>query len=151
MENYQESDVTQDERLLAFVCQVIAPPLSSIILFFVMKNSRFIRFYALQSVYFHSVILIIIGFSVAIMFLSTVIENFALMFLAIFAMFVWVVPIIDIIYSIIIGIYALKGKIKKYPIVGNLAYNKIYPEMASKHPIEYSYYKTAKPTSKGMI
>lgn len=157
METYKEpdipqSEISQDERLLAFVCQIIVPLFTSAILYFVMKDSRFIRFYALQSICFNCIALILIGLSVGIMYLSTITENFVVIFLTFFALFVWIIPIVVIVYGIIIGVYAFKGKIKKYPIIGKWAFNKIYPEMRVKPPSINNYSTSSfKPSSKGLI
>ncbi|HLT24354.1 MAG TPA: hypothetical protein VK004_04450 [Ignavibacteria bacterium] len=90
--------------------------------------------------------------SVGIMYLSTITENFVVIFLTVFALFVWIIPIVAIVYGIIMGVYAFKGKIKKYPIVGKWVFNKIYPEMRITPPITNNYSTSSyKPSSKGLI
>ncbi len=136
---------TSDERLLAmfshfsiFLGGIILP----IILYFVQKDkSKFVAFHALQSIFFHLLYLIVIV--ILVLFLLLVLlatgilgaafskssgEPGAGFFigLAIFYIGLFGSILLAIAYGIYMGIKAYNGEMKKYIVVGNWAYKKVY-------------------------
>ncbi|MBS1493903.1 MAG: DUF4870 domain-containing protein [Bacteroidetes bacterium] len=136
---------TSDERLLAmfshfsiFLGGIILP----IIMYFVKKDkSKFVAFHALQSIFFHLMYLIIIFalvfFLIIVMLLTGVFSihhshdlNHSgagfFMGMIMFYMGIGASAILAISYGIYMGIKANEGGMKKYFLVGEWAYRKVY-------------------------
>lgn len=141
-----ENVITKDEKTLAlfshlslFLGGIILP----IIFWATNKDkSKFVTFHALQSIWFH------VGyiFALVIVIMFTAMAGFGIAGLlggfdkshkssgspviAIFVValygFIFLIIAGAIIYSIYMGIKAYHGELKKYPIVGNIMYKKVY-------------------------
>jgi uncharacterized Tic20 family protein len=129
---------TQDERnmaMLAHVLQLFGGFIAPLIIFLVKRDSRFVRFHALQPLIWHAtffVIMMVAMFSLFLtMFLSIPMEAHAKSTqppVAFFAMFgsVWLFAmgswIINLFLAIFFGIKAYEGQWARYPVIGNLAW-----------------------------
>ncbi|MCB0724319.1 MAG: DUF4870 domain-containing protein [Ignavibacteriae bacterium] len=129
MEHQSPPNLTQDERLMSLFCHIIGGIILSIILYFVMSDSKFVRFHALQSIFFHSLMIILIMILFIIYFFIANIMRYndshvCLLFLILLCIIGFSFG--SLIYSIMVGVSAFQGKLKEYPIVGRWAYDKIY-------------------------
>jgi len=147
MNNLTENpeEITSDNKLLAmfshfsiFLGGIILP----IILYFVQKDkSKFVAFHALQSIFFHLLYLAIIIILCIFLGMVLIITGvFGSMFTHhsghlgpgfIFGMVIFYIGVfgsvmLAIAYGIYMGIKAYNGEMKKYIIVGDWAYRKVY-------------------------
>jgi uncharacterized Tic20 family protein len=144
MEN--TADITQqmptsDEKLLAmfshfsvFLGGIILP----IILYFVQKDkSKFVAFHALQSIFFHLIYLAVVFVLVIFLFLVLAITGVFshsshhpgagfFMGMGLFYVGLFGSIILAIAYGIYMGIKAYNGEMKRYFLVGEWAYKKVY-------------------------
>ena len=123
---------TLDERknaMLAHVLQILAGPIPALIIFLVKRESKFVRFHALQPLIWQSVIIVfsmiaIAGFLVTLPFVRrSPLElpiNFYIFFggLYLLSAIHW---IISLYVAISFGIRSYKGSWVRYPVIGNLA------------------------------
>jgi uncharacterized Tic20 family protein len=137
-------ELTQNEKLFAlfshfsfFFGGLIVP----IVLWAVNGGkSKFVTFHSLQALFFHLaytiLIVCIVGTGAVIGFATGWIRSgmhhggspsvpHVIMFAA-FGLMIGAVVIISMAYSIYAGISSYKGGLKKYPLIGNLVYNKVY-------------------------
>ena len=140
MKTPNSNEPAKDDKLISlfshlsiFLGAVILP----IILWAIYKDkSRFIKFNAMQALFFQLLYTIIITlFGLFLAFLSILADDFnydryngglspqlifGWLFLLGLAMFLFYIP------AVYIGIKSYKGKISKYFIIGNIVYNKVY-------------------------
>lgn len=140
-----EQGVSQHERLLSlfshlsvFFGRLIIP---FIIWVINRKKSKFVTFHSLQSIFFHlglTVVNVIIGmFGGLILGIYSWItkhkmsglsglDAFQIIIITAFVIFV----LINVIYSFVAGVMnaisSYEGKMKKYPVIGNIVYRKVY-------------------------
>jgi uncharacterized Tic20 family protein len=138
-------ELTSDSKLLAmfshfsiFLGGIILP----IILYFVQKDkSRFVAFHALQSIFFHlfyAVIIFILVIFLVLILLATGVLGAVFskhsgspgagffIGMGIFYIGLFGSVIIAIAYGIYMGVKAYNGEMKKYFLVGDWAYKKVY-------------------------
>lgn len=141
------AELTSDEKLLAmfshfsiFLGGIILP----IILYFVQKDkSKFVAFHALQSIFFHlfyAAIIFVLVIFLVIVLLATGFLGVALskssgsgspgagffIGMGIFYIGLFGSILLAIAYGIYMGIKAYNGEMKKYILVGDWAYRKVY-------------------------
>ena len=129
MEHQSPPNLTQDERLMSLFCHILGGLLLSIILYFVMKDSKFVRFHALQSIIFHSLTIILLMILFIVYFFAAYVTEYSgsfVCFLFLLLLGIMALAIVSVIYSIVVGVSAFQGKLKEYPVVGRWAYDKIY-------------------------
>lgn len=139
-------ETTSDERLLSlfshlstFVGGIILP----IIFWAIHKDkSKFVRFHSLQAIFFHIVYLFfvivmtifgtlfmslgMVGLGTATNYGSKGMPVLMIILIIVFVIVLFVVIFGTLGYSIYVGIKAYKGELKKYPIIGNIIYKKVY-------------------------
>lgn len=136
---------TSDEKLIAmfshfsvFLGGIILP----VIFYFIQKDkSKFAAFHALQSIFFHlfyaAVIFVLVIFLVLVLLatgvLGAIFEKSSgspgagfFIGMGIFYVGVFGSVLLAIAYGVYMGIKAYNGELKKYIIVGNWAYKKVY-------------------------
>lgn len=122
MEHQQPPDLSQDEKLFSLLSHILGIVLA-IVFYFVMKDSKFVRFHSLQAFWFNilntSAILFLILLAVIFGRVSDCFRFFILMAII-------VVAFGGLTYSVIIGVAAFQGRLKEYPIVGRWAYDRVY-------------------------
>lgn len=150
MENYQESDIPQSERFMALLCHFIGGFLFSVIIFFVNKKSKFLRFHALQSIIFTSPLILFSIYSYYLMFFSRdasqqFIEDNP--FLSILVLPLGFLVLCITLLSFNVGIAAFRGERKKYPLVGKWVYKKVYGIDKESEVFKLNISKTNCPSS----
>ncbi|HEX2787041.1 MAG TPA: DUF4870 domain-containing protein [Ignavibacteria bacterium] len=142
MEQQQETNLTSDEKLLSMLCHLslfFGGLVIPIVIYFIQKGkSKFVAFNALETIYFHIfyiVVVFVAAFVITIVvsigaMASTTSRNdmspLAIILIAAAALFIFAIVIYFIILAIIASIKSYQGIIKKYPIVGNMAYRQVY-------------------------
>ena len=140
-----QAELTSDTKLLAmfshfsiFLGGIILP----IILYFIQKDkSKFVAFHALQSIFFHLLYMVIVFILVILLILVLFLSGVFSMHhshdwnhsgpgffigMGIFYLGIFGSVILAIAYGIYMGIKAYNGDMKKYIIVGEWAYKKVY-------------------------
>lgn len=142
-QNIQGQSLTQDERMIAmfshlsiFFGGLIVP-----LIFWALyrEKSKFVSFHALQSLFFHIIYSVLMAFGaigVAVVGgltgligrhgSSPHLGPFQIIILAALGIFVICYIVGSIGYAVYLAINAYKGGMKKYPIIGNIIYNKVY-------------------------
>lgn len=110
-------------------------------------KSRFVKFHALQAIYFHIsyiaviiavvIIMVLIGISMGILSAGTFAAGKDGSFFIIIAMIVLYGLIFASVfafigYGIYVGVKSYKGELRRYPIIGKLIYEKVYGDMTIK-------------------
>jgi len=139
----QQTALTSDEKLLAMLSHFsvfFGGILLPIILYFIQKDkSKFVAFHALQSIFFHLMYAVVIGILVFVFIIIGVITGM-LTGLShhsgspigfIFGMGIFYLGLFGSIfaaigYGIYMGIKAYNGENKKYFLVGDWAWKKVY-------------------------
>lgn len=139
------ANITSDEKLLAmfshfsiFLGGILLP----VILYFVQKDkSKFVAFHALQSIFFHlfyaAIIFVLVIFLVLVLLVTGVLgasfsksgsaPGVGFFFgMGIFYIGLFGSILLAIAYGIYMGIKAYNGEMKKYILVGDWAYRKVY-------------------------
>lgn len=129
MENGQQSNIPLNDRFFALLCYIMGGLLFSIIIYFVKKDSQFLRFYALQSIYFNifALLLTVPSFALSLFTLPRfreIIEKDPLL-LSIFLL-VAIMSFLFTLYNISIALASYQGEVKKIPLIGSIVYNKIF-------------------------
>jgi uncharacterized membrane protein len=116
MEN-QKSAIGLDGNITALIGYIIA--IVAIVLIFIEKDNKFVRFHAFQSVFFH-VGFFVIYFVLAIVIgiLSQVVTAFA--FLGLLLLPLWLVWLVGMIF---LAFKSYQGAMFKFPVIGNIAEN----------------------------
>ncbi|MFA5405378.1 MAG: DUF4870 domain-containing protein [Ignavibacteria bacterium] len=146
MENSKEI-ITGEDKTLSLFCHlsmVIGGIILPIIIWAIKKEqSKFVRFHALQSIFYHlaySVLLaiIIVVFALSIIFAGVGVRSIesmhsssgmsAAIMIIVFAFTVIIVFALlgGIAYSIYIAVKAYQGEKTKIPIIGKIIYDKVY-------------------------
>lgn len=103
-------------------------------------KSKFVSFHSLQALFFHllytAVIIVVVGFGVIVGFLTGFMkagihhnsspDPFHLILLIAFGLFIGLIALGCMILAIVNAISSYKGGMKKYPIIGNIVYKKVY-------------------------
>ncbi len=142
----QQTNLTSEEKLLALLSHLsifFAGIILPIILWAVNKDkSKFVTFHSLQALFFH----IAYGVLVVVLIMILVIAGMGIGFLSaaehvssgthtsvvfiVFMVLFYGVLLLSIFgvmgYSVYMGIKAHQGELKKYPIIGNIVYKKVY-------------------------
>lgn len=114
MEN-QKSAIGLDGNITALIGYVIG--LVAIVLVFIEKENKFVRFHALQSVFFHvGFFAIYIVLAIIIGILAQISTAFA--FLGLLLLPLWLVWLIGMIFLAFKG---YQGTMFKFPVIGNIA------------------------------
>ena len=138
--------LTSDEKTLALFCHLslfLGGIVLPIIFWATNKDkSKFVTFHALQSVWFHvayifgivfvAMFAVIGGFGMAAVFggMSTkgytnASPLFAIIMILVYGL-IFLIVFAGIGYAIYMGVKAHHGELKKYPIIGNIIYKKVY-------------------------
>jgi uncharacterized membrane protein len=145
MENTEEI-ISSEDKTLSLLCHlsmIIGGILVPIIIWAIQKEkSKFIRFHALQSIFFHlafSVILAIIIVITAVIIIftgvgfqslgkhaSSGIPVFVLIIIFSFAGIISLMAFGGIGYAVYLAIKSYQGEKTKIPILGNIIYEKVY-------------------------
>lgn len=105
------------------------------------EKSKFASFHAMQSLFFHFVYIVIMVFVVLIVSGVIMLSGLggsrsgnpnALQIVLILLLSLFVIGYVfgSIGYAVYLGIKAYKGELKKYPIIGNIVYNKMFAKSA---------------------
>jgi uncharacterized membrane protein len=116
MEN-QKSAIGLDGNVTALIGYIIG--IVAIVLIFIEKDNKFVRFHSFQSVFFH------VGFFVLYFILAIIIGalaqvSSAFAFLGLLLLPLWLVWLAGMIYG---AVKAYQGTMFKYPVIGNIAEN----------------------------
>lgn len=145
MENTEEK-ITNDEKLLSFLCHlsmILGGILVPVIIWAIKKEqSKFVRFHALQAIFYHLAYSVIAGFFIAgiiITYLSTLSIYYAprpsyhtgpsatvIVILVVFVLLTFLIIFGSIGYGIYLAIKANKGEKIKIPVIGKIIYEKVY-------------------------
>lgn len=150
MEEIKYSEIPQEERFMALLCHFIGGFFFSVIIFFVNKKSKFLKFHSLQSLIFLFPIFLISCFSFYLMFIP--IDEMRLfigknLFLSSMLVIPIGITILISLYSYYVGIPAFRGETKRYPIVGDWAYRKVYGYVEVSEPKELNISQIDIPSS----
>ncbi len=108
MEEKQKSSTGLDEHVAGFLCYILGF-ITGIVFLVVEKESRFVKFHAMQS---------------TITFLGLLVISLILGFIPIIALLVYPIWILSLILWLILMIKALRGERYLLPIVGKMAEGK---------------------------
>jgi uncharacterized Tic20 family protein len=135
----QEKNLSPQENGLALVCHLsmfFAAFIVPLVIYFLQKEkSKYVAFNALEAAYFHLLYMIVLLLTIFIMFGIGLGEQgtrsgdgsqSAIAFLIAFFIVFFAVILFFIINAIIAAVKSYQGEIKKYPVVGNMAYNQVY-------------------------
>lgn len=138
----QQTNASSDERVFALVCHLsmfFGAFVVPLIVYFIQKDkSKFAAFNALQAVYFHITYFIFIILFYGIVFLvvgfdpesnsrgEDLFSGSSVTFIILFVVLFIALIFYFIIYAIVTAIKSYQGYIKKYPMVGNIAYRQVY-------------------------
>lgn len=141
------TEPSSEERILAlfshlsiFMGGIVLP-----IIFWVINRdkSRFVRYHAMQAVFFHIafivliialvIIMVVISIGMGIISAGTFAagkNGSAFIFIAIFAFYalIFLALFLFIGYGIYVGVKSYKGELTRYPIIGKFIYVKVYGE-----------------------
>lgn len=113
----QKSALGLDGNVAALIGWIIG--IVAIVLIFIEKGNKFVKFHAIQSVLFHvGFFVIYFALSIVIVILSQIVSAFA--FLGIILLPLWLVWLGGMIFG---AVKAFKGEMFKFPVIGNLADN----------------------------
>ena len=113
----QKSAIGLDGNIAALSGWIIG--IVAIVLIFIEKGNKFVKFHAVQAVLFHVVfVAIYIAFSIVIVILSQIAS--ALGFLGILLLPLWLIWMGGMVFG---AFKAYKGEMFKFPVIGNLADN----------------------------
>lgn len=142
MEQQHETALSSDEKILALVSHLsmfFGGLIVPIIIYFIQKNkSKFVAFNALEALYFHILYSVVAVLAVVVFISAAAISSMATnssrnevspivwILLGLFGLIIFAVMIYFVVYGIITAIKSYQGQIKKYPIVGNIAYRQVY-------------------------
>ncbi len=148
---YQSVEPENDEKILAlfshlsiFLGGIVLP----IIFWAINKDkSRFVRFHALQAIFFHIayvaiiiavvIIMAFIGIGLGVLSAGTFAAGkdgslFIVFAMIIFYGLIFVSIFIFIGYGIYVGVKSYKGELRRYPFIGKIIYEKVYGDMTVK-------------------
>ena len=148
---HQSVEPESDEKILAlfshlsiFLGGIVLP----IIFWAVNKDkSRFVRFHALQAIFFHIayiaivvavvIIMALVGIGLGVLSAGTFAAGKDGSFIFIIAMvlfygLIFISIFIFIGYGIYVGVRSYKGELSRYPVIGKIVYDKVYGEMTVK-------------------
>lgn len=138
----EQAQLNSDDKLLAMLSHFsvfFGGILLPIILYFIQKDkSKFVAFHALQSIFFHLVYLVVIVLLVLVLIIVAILGGLLsgahhnsspigfIMGMGIFYVGLFISIFGAIGYGIYMGIKAYNGENKKYFLVGDWAYRKVY-------------------------
>jgi uncharacterized Tic20 family protein len=141
MEPQESNSVSSQDKGLALVCHLsmfFGAFIVPLIIYFIQKGkSRFVAFNALEAVYFHLLYMIVSVLAIVVMVVGIGVGTtdtrvdgggakppvaFVIAFFAVF----FAIVLFFVINAIIAAVKSYQGQIKKYPIVGGIAYNQTY-------------------------
>ncbi len=148
---YQSVEPENDEKILAlfshlsiFLGGIVLP----IIFWAINKDkSRFVRFHALQAIFFNvayvviliAVIIIMaaIGIGLGVISAGTFAAGkdgslFLIIGLITFYAFIFISIFVFMGYGIYVGVKSYKGELRRYPVIGKIIYEKVYGDMTVK-------------------
>lgn len=148
---FQSVEPESDEKLLAlfshlsiFFGGIVLP----IIFWAINKDkSRFVRFHALQAIFFHIaylaiviavvIIMVLVGIGLGVLSAGTFAAGkdgslFLLFALIIFYGFIFLSMFVFFGYGIYVGVKSYKGELRRYPVIGKIIYEKVYGDMTVK-------------------
>jgi uncharacterized Tic20 family protein len=148
---FQPVEPDNDERILAlfshlsiFLGGIVLP----IIFWAINKDkSRFVRFHALQAIFFHvayiailiAIIIIaaIVGVGLGLISAGTFAGGrdgspFLIIAIILFYGLIFLSLFVFIGYGIFVGVKSYKGELRRYPLIGKIIYEKVYGEMNVK-------------------
>ncbi len=111
----EKSAIGVDGNIAALIGYIIG--IVAIVLIFIEKDNKFVRFHALQSTFFHvGFIVVYFVFAILITMLAQISSIFA--FFGLLLLPLWLVWFGGMIYG---AVKAYQGTMFKFPIVGNIA------------------------------
>lgn len=114
MEN-QKSALGLDANITALIGYLIG--LVAIIVFFIEKENKFVKFHAIQSVLFHvGMVVLMVAVSIVTGVLSQISGAFALV--GLLALPLWLIWLVGMIF---LAFKSFKGEMFKFPVIGNIA------------------------------
>jgi len=148
---YQSVEPENDEKILAlfshlsiFLGGIVLP----IIFWAINKDkSRFVRFHALQAIFFQIayvviivaiiIIMALIGIGMGVLSAGTFAAGkdgsiFLFIAIMIFYAFIFLSIFVLVGYGIYVGVKAYKGELRRYPLIGKIIYEKVYGDMTVK-------------------
>ena len=148
---YQSVEPENDEKILAlfshlsiFLGGIVLP----IIFWAINKDkSRFVRFHALQAIFFNvayvviliAVIIIMaaIGIGLGVISAGTFAAGkdgslFLIIGMITFYAFIFISIFVFMGYGIYVGVKSYKGELRRYPVIGKIIYEKVYGDMTVK-------------------
>lgn len=140
-----ENEIKGDERMLGLFSHLslfLGGILVPIIFWIINKDkSKFVTFHSLQALWFHIAYAIVIIVMVLVLVVGGIgmglltqgahatksgAPVFVIIMIVAFYAFLFASIFAAIAYSIYMGIKAYHGELKKYPIIGNIIYKKVY-------------------------
>ncbi len=148
---YQSVEPAGDEKILAlfshlsiFLGGIVLP----IIFWAINKDkSRFVRFHALQAIFFHIayvvilvaviIIMVAVGIGLGVLSAGTFAAGgdgslFLIIAMIIFYGFIFLSIFVFMGYGIYVGVKSYKGELSRYPVIGKIIYDKVYGTMDVK-------------------
>lgn len=144
---HQTTEPSSEERILAlfshlsiFMGGIVLP-----IIFWAINRdkSRFVRYHAMQAVFFHiafivliiALVIIMVVFSIGMGIISAGTfaagkNGSAFIFVALFVFYalLFLAIFLFIGYGIYVGVKSYKGELTRYPVIGRFVYEKVYGE-----------------------
>ena len=150
MENTEEV-ISNDEKMLSLFCHlsmVIGGILVPIIIWAIKKQeSKFVRFHALQSIFFHlafsvviavlivftalAIILTGVGFQSLGRHASSGIPAVVLIIVISFAGIIFLMALGGIVYAVYLAVKSYNGEKTKIPVIGKIIYEKVYGKICN--------------------
>ena len=138
-----EQGITQDERLLALFAHlsIFFGSLKIPLIFWAINKgkSKFVVFHSLQSLFFHLAYSVVLGFIIGITavtgFAAGIFKGaahshspgaFAIIIFAALGIMIALIVLGAIVLAILNAVDSYKGGMKKYPVIGNIVYRKVY-------------------------
>ncbi|MEO7673882.1 MAG: DUF4870 domain-containing protein [Pyrinomonadaceae bacterium] len=111
----QKSALGLDANIAGLIGWIIG--IVAVVLVFIEKDNKFVRFHAIQSVIYHlGFVVVYIAFSIIVLILSQI--SSVLGFLGILFIPIWLIWMGGMIFG---AIKAYQGSMFKFPIIGNMA------------------------------
>lgn len=127
VEHNPPAGLSDHEKLMALFSHIFSL-FAAPVLYFTIKDSKFVRFHSLQSAIFNWIAFILFSVCIFIPVILIQFYNDPSMGCIIFLSFAvgFIVAAGSTVYSIIIGVFAFQGKLMEYPLCGRWAFNRIY-------------------------
>ena len=139
MEDQKTETISGDDRLFSLISHLaffIGSFIVPLVIWIIYKDkSKFVRFNSLQAVFLQGISAFFVSFAV---FNATIIieagksgarvaKAFTILFPILLALSVFLLLGMTV-YAVYAGVKSYKGEIVKYPVIGNIIYNKVYKD-----------------------